>query len=293
MIDNLRIAVSNKVEFESKILKDNILALKSTLDYSTGEIAEYPKKGKYENLDIRISQERATIIGSIHKYFNNIHKKGNQNYNDFNILDLRHSIQQLTTIFDLSNKTSINALEMGFNIEVEHEPQIYIDENILMYDLKDHNIDRLKSQGDFKRFDRTDYSLKIYNKSRQFNTSKNILRIEIKIISKRLLHKLKVYKIEDMNDFIVLEGIFQFLLTKFEKVIIVDKVDENSISPIILEKINKYTNPNYWKRIKTEKSYKAIATLKKDFNQLLFKYHLNSLKNKLREKLHEKFLELT
>ncbi|RZJ36419.1 MAG: hypothetical protein EOO51_01405 [Flavobacterium sp.] len=293
MIDNLRIAISNKGEFESNILNNNILTLKSTLDYNTGEIAEYPKKGKYENLDIRISSERATIVGSIHKYFNMLFKKGNQNYNDFTIFDLRHSLQQLRAIFGLHHKTAINALEMGFNLEMEQDPQTYIDNNILMYDLKHHNIDRLKSQGDFKRFDRTDYSLKIYNKSKQFQTAKNLLRIEIRITSKRLLHKLRVHEMEDLSDAIVLKGIFQFLMNKFEKVIIVDRVNEVLIPPSDVEKLNKYTNPNYWKRIKSEKSYKVIRRLNKDFERILNKYRLNTLKNRLRDELHQKFLELT
>lgn len=58
------------------------------------------------------------------------------------------------------------------------------------------------------------------------------------------------------------------------------------------EKLNKYSNPNYWINLKPTKSSKQINRLKKDFEVLLEKHNLLKTKNDILEKLENKFFEL-
>jgi hypothetical protein len=58
------------------------------------------------------------------------------------------------------------------------------------------------------------------------------------------------------------------------------------------DKLNKYSNPNYWINLKSTKSPKQIFRLKKDFDNLLNKYELLQTKNKILEKLENKFIKL-
>ena len=290
MIDNVRLYVNPKDRFENHITSNNVIDLEAFVDTCTGELKEYPKRGKERNLDIKITQSSASICGSLHKYENLCFKEENQNHNDFCFKQMKYLIPHLLELFDMEGKTCLTNLEMGFNIKLDNNPQKLIDNNILMYDLKNHNKDmKFSGKGDYKEFQKTDYSLKIYNKSKQYKLNDNILRIEIKITKKRLLQKLEVYSIEDLLKKDVLFRVFSLLCHEFEKVLIIDNFDSFEIPLKDLEKLNKYTNPNYWTRIRDDKSYKVRNRLKKDFDLLINRYNLSTTKKELQEKLLLKF----
>ncbi len=293
MIDNLKLFVLDKHRFENNITDNNLVELSSKLNYITGEVLIYPKKGKDLNLDINITNNSATILGSIHKYNNIIEDKGNQNYNDFNYCQIQGLIQDLIDKYDINNDTSLTNLEFGFNLAVNKDPKQIIDNNILMNNYKAPNKNlKYLGKGDYKEFQLTDYSIKIYNKSKQFKLNSDILRIELKITRKRLLQSLNVYSLEDLYDEGVYLRLFQLFLDKFEGLMVVDELDAEIIPQNDYNKLQKYTNPNYWITVKNKKSSKVIYSLKKDFNNILNKYNLLETKSDLRDKLNSKFKEL-
>lgn len=290
MIDNLRLYVRPKDEFENHIISNNVIDLEVFLNTFTSELKNYPKKGKERNLEVKITQFQAVVYGSLHKYENLCFEEGNQNHNDFSFNQMKYLIPYLLELFDMEGKTCLTNLEMGFNIKLDGNPQKIIDNNILMYDLKNHNKDmKFSGKGDYKEFQKTDYSLKIYNKSKQYQLNDNILRIEIKIIKRRLLQRLEVYSLEDLLKKDVLFRVFSLLWNEFEKILIIDNFDSFEIPTKDLEKLNKYTNPNYWTRLRNEKSYKVFKRLEKDFNLLINRYNLGTTKKELKEKLLLKF----
>jgi hypothetical protein len=293
MIDNVRLQVLNKENFENHIIKNNIVDLVSSINTFTGEIKESSKKGKERNLEVRITPYQAVIYGSLHKYENLCNGEINHNYNDFNYNQIKELIPFLTELFDIENNTSLTNLEMGFNLDLDISPKILIDNNVLMYDLKSANKDlKFKGRGDYKEFQKTDYILKIYSKSKQYNLKNHLIRIEIKITKKRKLQDLGVFELEDLLNKEVLLNIFNFLLNEFEKVFIIDDFDNVKIPIKDLEKLNKYTNPNYWIRIRNEKSYKITKRLENDFKLLIRKYNLGKTKQELKDKLVLKFSSL-
>lgn len=293
MVDNLKIYSNKKDEFENHIILNRIVDLKQFYEPFTGEIKPYPLKGKKLNLDIAINEKTASITGSFHKHYNLDNDLGLQNHNDFNYSKIKLTTEHLIETFKIAKSTSITNLELGFNIVIDEDPQRYIDDYLLMYDLKAPNRnEKFLGKGDYKEFRKTDYYMKIYNKSKPYKLEKNILRIEIKIIRKRLLELLGVYSLEDILNKEILKNIFELLIRKFEGLTIIDEFNEIDIPSVEFERLKNYMNDNYWIRIKQRKTSKQLYTFKKDFRMLQIKYKLNKTKDEIRRKLYCKFNEL-
>jgi hypothetical protein len=138
----------------------------------------------------------------------------------------------------------------------------------------------------------TDYSIKIYNKSKQFKLESNILRVELKIIQKRFLQKLGIFKLEDLLNKDAFFRLFEALRDKIEGLVIIDGFQDKIMLENNKDKLNKYSNPNYWINLKSTKSPKQISRLKKELETLLNKYELLQTKNKILELLENKFIDL-
>jgi hypothetical protein len=293
MIDNITLFVIDKHRIERHINGNNLLELEGKWNMLTGEIMPYPQKGHDLNLEVSITLNAARISGSIHKYNNLLVGNANQNYDDFNFCEVQEVILGLIEKYNIQKDTKLTNLEFGFNLAVSKDPKIIIDSNLLMNNYKAHNKHlKFSGTGDYKEFQLTDYRIKVYNKSKQYKLNTNILRVEIKIIKKRLLQQMGIYCLEDLLDREHIEQLFQLFMNKFEGLNIIDDYDPETIPEKDRNKLNEYTNPNFWIRIKSEKSPKVIYRLKKDFISLLNKYELLVTKNEIRENLNSKFLEL-
>ena len=293
MIDNVKLFVSDKHSFENHIVKGKVIDLSTKFNQMTGEVEDYPKRGKDGNLNVGITLNTACILGSIHKYHNIMMDKGNHNYDNFYYSQIEAEIRGLIKKYNIENDTSITNLEFGFNLAVEKNPQIILDSNILMNNLKAPNKNlKFSGKGDLKEFQMTDYSIKIYNKSKQFKLDTNILRVELKITQKRFLQKLGIFKLEDLLNKDTFFRLFESLRDKIEGVVIIDGFQDKMMLETDKDKLNKYSNPNYWINLKSTKSLKQISRLKKELETLLNKYELLHTKNEILEKLENKFIEL-
>lgn len=293
MIDNIKMNASDKYRLENHIVKKKVIQLVSPFDIETGEIMEYPKRGKDLNLEISLTKNYSYIKGSLHKYHNMKNDKGEQNYDDFRYSDVKEEILGLITKYEIEDSNYLTNLEFGFNLTVEKNPQVIIDNNLLMYNFKAPNKNlKFSGRGDYKEFQITGHCIKLYSKSKQFKQESNILRIELKITNKLYLRKMGIFKLEDLLNKDILRGLYVDLKSKIEKLVIIDGFDGKKIPENDQNRLNEYTNPNYWIRIKVTKSYKQIARLKKDFKILVIKYNLLETKTEILNKIESKFLEL-
>jgi hypothetical protein len=293
MIDNVKMSVIDRHRLENHVKNNNLMELEGKYNIDTGEAKSYPQKGNDLNLDFNITLHSAIISGSLHKYKNLLSGNRNQNHDDFYFCEIQEVILGLIEKYNIEKGTSLTNLEFGFNLAVSKDPKIIIDNNLLMNNYKAHNKHlKFSGTGDYKEFQLTDYRIKVYNKSKQYKLNTNILRVEIKIIKKRLLQQMGIYCLEDLLDREPIEQLFQLFMNKFEGLNIIDDYDPETIPEKDRNKLNEYTNPNFWIRIKSEKSPKVIYRLKKDFISLLNKYELLVTKNEIRENLNSKFLEL-
>lgn len=253
----------------------------------------YPKRGKYKNLDVSITLINAYINGSLHKFRNLVLFDEDHNYNDFSFCQVKEVVAYLTKKFNIENSTSLTNLEFGFNIDLSKNPQEIIDYNLLMYKNKHHyRDDKFGGKGDFKEFKTTDFSIKIYNKSKQYDLNEHKLRIELKITSKRYLQKIGIFKLEDITENEVIFRLYERLLKEINELTIIDDFYISNIPKEDKDKLVKFTNPNYWKQLKKEKSLKVYNRVKRDFNLLIVKHSLNKTKKEIIEKIELKFQEL-
>ncbi len=295
MFDNIRFYISNKAEFENNICKTTKVDFRTFVSTQTGLMSEYPMQGKYLNMDIRITKTTAYINGSLHKFFNNYINGEDQNYNDFDYLDNVNVIDEIVQYLEIDpGKTKVTNLEFGFNIQLNKDPQKIIDRNVLMYRHSSHSKNlKFSGRGDFKEYEMTDYSVKVYNKSKQYKTKNHIMRIEVKILMKRILERFGVFTLDDLKDKIKIKRLFSFFLTQFNNLLIIDDFNDNHSIPIsVKNKLNRYTNPIYWK---TNFDYKPDRIRKMHVNQLnklIKKYKLDSLRNELLLKIIAKYDEL-
>ena len=296
MIDLLKYFVNERELFLQNIEESLKIDLKGRINFKTGQIMDYPKTAYYNNMFIEITENQASLKGSIHKHFNKLEGYGEQNFNDFSYCDFRNAISDLQSGLNIDlKKTRVTNLEFGLNIDVKEDPKDLIDNMILMYGFKPPNRnEKFYGKGDYLEFKKTDYSLKIYNKSKQ-NLLKNrkILRVELKVTGSRYLKRhFNIYTLDDLdrNRF---KKLFNKLLEHFDKLLIVDSLSLKNrlrIDEIVLYQNG--INPNYWKDLGSEKSSKVINRFKSDFNKLLENYCMLETKKQLKNLLKNKYKEL-
>lgn len=294
MVDGVKIFISGHENFKDILQKSGNVDLKTPVSLFSGETKEYPMKGKFFNMDVVINLVTTYLSGSLHKLNNQIKERGNQNFDDYYFDDLKETVTLILDDFQIWGKTSLTQLEFGFNICVSKNPKSFIHENLLMFNYADHNKDlNYRGKGKHKEYHMTDYSMKIYDKSKQNSLNENLLRVEIRLLSKRLLRKLGVSKLEDLLRLEVLRLIYSQLINELNKCIIVDDYSLENVDAATFNKLNLYTNPNFWIKSKKQKTPKQVYHLKKNFQMLIRKNSLDTLKREILEKCSLKFQQLT
>lgn len=293
MIDNIKFKVLNREVLEHHIKKTQVVDLSTSLNLFTGEESQCPTKGKYFNMDVVLSCQGAYVKGSIHKLTNLLKGGQGQNYNDLNFCSALESIAHVSEVLGLDKKTSLTNLEFGLNIGLSNDPQQFLDYNLLMYDNEGHNKDlKFRGKGDYKEFHKTDYSLKIYNKSKQYGLKSNVLRVEVKIISKRKLQQLGISSIEDLQRVDIMNRLYSFLWGEIQKLTIIDDYTDVKMPLEDLNNLHTYTNPNYWKKLRRDRSNKVVNDRKRKFKALIVKHGLNATQNEILLRVSNKFIEM-
>lgn len=77
-----------------------------------------------------------------------------------------------------------------------------------------------------------------------------------------------------------------------KKLNIIDEYSSNDIEPQDRLMLEIFKSPNFWKRINKTKTYKERDKIREDFQRLIDKYNLNTLKKEVLLKVEDKFTEL-
>lgn len=292
MLDNIKFKVLERDLLENHIIDTRVIDLNTSVNVFKKDEPSCLLRGNYFNMEIVFSCLGAYMKGSLHMLTNLIKGGKQQNYNDLTFCSASESISHLKGVFGL-NKTSLTNLELGLNISISKDPQDVLDYNLLMYDYEGHNKDlKFRGKGDYKEFHKTDYSLKIYNKSKQYSLRGNILRVEMKILSKRKLQKLGVYSLEDLQRKDVINRLYLFLWGELQKLTIIDDYTGIKMPLEDLNSLNTYTNPNYWKKLSKNRSYKVRKDRQRKFKALIIKYNLNTTQKEVLQRVSEKFVAM-
>lgn len=289
MIDFIKMNISYILE--SDLLNNPLIDWKRKFNISTGEL-EYPITGKYYNMDIIINPKRKEMSGSLHKLTNEIKKGQNQNYDDFNFDDLKETINHIKDVFNFNlDKTIIENLECGLNINTHHKPETILYKNLIVWsDMEPSKNKTFDGKGKYIEFEKSQYSVKIYDKGKQSHRTEHILRFEYKSIKNEYIKKIGIRTFNDLLDKAKIQLVLNHLYESFDMSIIVDDLNPETIrNPRDRQIFVKGINPKSWSTFDNDsKGRKSKERFKKALNEILEKYNLNTIKKEIESELREK-----
>ncbi|GBF22541.1 MULTISPECIES: hypothetical protein [Arenibacter] len=294
-MDFIRFYLLDKERFDHTTITNEKTKLMSIYDIVTGEAKEYPKSGRFHNMEIKMTENYSYIKGSLHKMYNSYCLRGMQNYNDFDYCQTLDSIEILCSELNIKPQyTKLTNLEFGLNIPLSYDPKVFIENSLLMFDFEDHNVsEKFNNRGDYKEFRKSDYSIKIYNKSKQYGCKDFILRVEVKIIKKRVLERLGIFSLADLRDIESYYSLYGFLVDRFNKLLIVDsQIMRNALKTGQINMLKNYTNPHYWINLKQRVSTNTYYKRRRQCHEYLDSLQLNKSKSEIMILLKNKFIHL-
>lgn len=291
MIDFIRVHYRDKSRLEQFILNpDQFQKTYSVLEIHSGEVL-YPYKTNLENMEIVVNENHGYVKNSIHKLNNILQESGEHNHNDFSYSQLISMIDYLSNnVIDITSM-KLTQLEFGLNIKIPKSAEELISESFLMHNFERHtSIKEFRSTGYMLMFEHYNYIIKIYDKAKQYNIEdQNILRFEIKFLSSKEFNSLGVYNINDLKDKKVLNNLFQYLLKRFDELIIVDDFSNEDIDESDFEKLNMYSSFSFWEKFRKTDKRQLKSNHKKKYFSLLQKHNLLTTKTLVKNKIVEKF----
>ncbi len=297
MIDFIKLNISYLSDKERKsIITNPEFNCKQTFDVITGEL-EYPIKGVYKDtINIIINTKRMELNGSLHQLHNVLTKGEKQNFDDLSINDTIGTVFHLKEKFNLQLKIiKIENLEFGPNIKCSISPEEILRKKTIVWDgeMPSKNF-KYSNKGKYLEFERTQYSLKIYDKGKQNTLPYHLMRIEYKAKCNQSVRKLGFRVLSDLLDVSKYDDAIQLLKNTFDKTIIVDSIDSKRID-LYKDRMNfeKAINPITWANLdNTDKDRKAKERLRNNLLEIIEKYGLNTIKKELVFNLNEKVNEL-
>ena len=283
----------NGIEF---LIRDNSKEIEKIKDDNKKEIIKkpVPKYIRYVKLE-----------GSIHKYFN----QGLHNYNDFFYTNLLSAIIDLCKKFNINPCiTILNNVEFGVNI-------------IVPFNIKDFLNSIISHKGKqfvpFKDTDgasgiqclHTDYIIKIYHKSLQYEQPENILRFEIKAIRMKYFEDKKI-NIKYLSDLLNPDLFFQLgavLKAVFNEILFYDwSINETNLNAKELLILSNGRNKMFWEQLKPDSEKFAAGSKGREYQnerrnyytqldsykEVLNKYSTSTIQKDVLELIEKKYKEL-
>ncbi len=293
MVDFIKIFYRDKESFEQFVCTPgNFDEVDTLFGLHSGEI-KYPYRAEFYSMEVRVTAKHGYVQNSIHKSYNYRIYGETQNHDDFGYNNLCDMISLMTSkIIDLED-ANLTQFEFGLNIGVPFAAEEIITQNILMHKMKgaNHNM-RFNGRGTLKQFDYHNFVVKVYDKAKQYNLPIHILRFEVRYLKAKEFQKFGIYKLHDLKDKTKLRLLFIDLMKRFDELTIVNCINETDIPRTDLEKLTRYNNPYYWENYIPRFSPQTKSRRLKDYQRLLSKYSLISIKQNLRKLLIQKFIHL-
>lgn len=243
----------------------------------TGEVKKYTSYFHGMKLEIKNNQH-LNISGSIHKFWNSINGRSEQNYNDFRFEDLASVIIQLCDMLDLvPGSCVLQNLEFGVNV-VPTIPTNDILRSVINHKGKPFSREYTENKR-FRECERQRYIIKIYNKGLQYNQPGNILRFEGKIIKMAHLKGTGVQTLSDLINPAKIVLLGEVLLRNFYDLLFYDNtIQDADLSALERLILTQGQLPTYWVDLK--KTNPCNYYKKRDrFKELVKKYGTQDLQD--------------
>ena len=246
-----------------------------------------------ENLKIevvRVSESNGPQIklsGSLHKYWHQ------NNWKDYTFSELIESIRELYSLLNIAPYSNrIRCIEFGVNIETKHETKKILN-SIISKNGVSPEIRNYMNKGYLKRFNYSQYQVKIYDKSLEYRLDRQIIRFEIKVLKMQFLQSKRIYlnTLEDLTKIETLNQLRVLIENQFKSVQFHDyRIKLNEISNNRdRETLMMFFQENYLETYKANHSKKAFYKRIERFEDLVNKYAPDNLKNELLNQILNKW----
>lgn len=293
MVDFIRLFYRDKVRFEHFVCQEeNFKELDTLFGFHTGQI-KYPYRTSFNGIEVKVTSKHGYVYNSIHKAYNDKFCQELHNHDDFGYLKLCYMVDYVSSKLIGTELANLTQFEFGLNIETPVPARHIIRNNVLMHKQNGANHNRVfNGRGELKQFDYHNFVIKIYDKAKQYNLSRNILRFEIRYLKAKEFQKFDIYKIADLKDKQKLRKLFINLMQRFDEMTVVDNYDESTIPEKDLSKLIRYSNPLYWERVISNRSNQTKMRHIRAYQNLLYKHNLLQVKSILKDLLQKKYLQL-
>lgn len=169
--------------------------------------------------------------GSLQKYKNSTTGSGLQNYDDFTLADTICAIDKLSSDFGIvPESTLLTRLEYGVNVIVPFDPEHFLD-NIIVWDYQAPTINQTvftgeNQKGYYLEFKSSEYSIKIYYKSKQYGIehTHRIIRFEKKVKRRTKIRTLGIDRLSDLLYRTTHDRLRDDLIKELDKFIHIDSI---------------------------------------------------------------------
>jgi hypothetical protein len=136
---------------------------------------------------------------------------------------------------------------------------------------------------------RSEYSIKIYNKSKQNKLPNNLLRFELKIKSGKYLRRLGIKVLSDLLNVEIMQGLSIVLINQFDDIVFKEpSIDMKLLSPAKQLFLLNAGTSDFWRDMNPKKRIRAKNKLKK----LTEQHGIGNLKSEIRELIISKWNSL-
>jgi hypothetical protein len=246
-----------------------------TVNY-TGKFETYNvtvKETTYSKSNNRRNVSYLLIIdGSLHKN----HFSG-ENFSRFTWSHLQTELNKLETGLNIElSLAEIVNLEIGLNIPVPFPAYSFLDENLLSYKGKTFTPYEPDKDGKILGFVcyRKQYSVKLYDKAKQFNLPYDLMRFELRYLKMQTLKDMGIKKLSSLLNPQNINRILPILLTAWQNVLLHDNsIDLKNPEITYSERklLKEGRNPKYWSDCK-KKNRRQFNYLRNKFKRLVKKY---------------------
>lgn len=245
---------------QEDLLNNPSLDFSTDVYINTGEIKRDRLFAEFEGLKITIKKGTyLELSGSLHRYWNRSTIAESVNYNDFKIPDIKGTVDLLCRKLRINpNDAPLHNIEFGVNLEVPFNSSHFIKKCIIDYKGDPGSIGKFNGTGYLRRFEMSNYYIKIYDKGLHQNQSNNILRLEIGTKKMEHIRDSGIKTLIDICDATKLKILGMKLQNAFGKLLMCDHIN----APATLNKeerriFSSGINPKYWENtLPDPKSYK-------------------------------------
>ena len=191
------------------------------------------------------------LDGSLHK-----NQFAGSNYISFTWSQLQKQITHLESSLSLTSEmVKLLNLEIGVNITLPFPVFTFLQKNLISFKGNTFNRYNPDKNGVCLGFVcmLSQYSVKIYDKSKQFNLTENVLRFELRFVKMQKLNLQGIKTLSDLKDIEKVKPLLNLLLGACENVLMFDSsinLNDPGLKHREKEILKTGCNPKYWEQLK-------------------------------------------